>query len=77
MFGNKILTKEQRKHTKKFMFAKTKKKEEENRKLRFIEATLYSFAEKIRDTGQDETKETKKYIEEMIEDRAKEIKDWL
>jgi len=54
------------------LFGKTKKAEAEKRKLRFIEGTLRSL---LRDTKDLERMHKTK--DEVIENRAKEILEWV
>ena len=63
------------------IFAKTKKKERELRKIRFIEATLRSFLRDVRDIESYPSPFSieKKFekINIMIEIRTREIRDWI
>ena len=54
------------------MFGKNKRAEEEKRKLRFIEGALRSL---LRDTK--DLERMRKTKNEVIEDRAKEILEWV
>lgn len=56
------------------IFSKTKKAEKQHRNLRFIEGTLRSFA---RDIINQDTYYGDRGFNEMIEDRAKEILEWI
>ena len=65
------------------MFAKNKKKEAEQRKLRFIESTLRSFLKDFEDLenirkglDMESNENYEKNINKMIEYRAREILEW-